>query len=149
MLVARNLKTVQKSLVRFKSAQTAFAASKRGNFFQNAPKLSNQYLEDPFMIEQLALDIPKEVCAPFHTFLRTEVELDFCPSSTSAVSKAICWRLAKKSAAKSTSCISKRKGTLPEWDSWMAEYFLSFDSRLEVFIDLKGRALWSLGQSYR
>lgn len=62
MLLARNLKTVQKSIVRFKSTvpAAAFAGSKRGNFFQNAPKLSNQYLEDPFMIEQLALDIPKE-----------------------------------------------------------------------------------------
>lgn len=38
-----------------------FSRSKRGNFFQNEPKISNQYEEDPFLREQLQIDIPKEV----------------------------------------------------------------------------------------
>lgn len=38
-----------------------FSHSKRGNFFQNEPKISNQFEEDPFLREQLRLDIPEEV----------------------------------------------------------------------------------------
>ncbi len=47
---------------RNKSSQVnSFAGSKRGEFFQVKPEITNQYLEDPFMIEQLKIDIPNEV----------------------------------------------------------------------------------------
>jgi hypothetical protein len=54
MIKAFNLNTLN----RFSST---FSGSKRGDFFQKAPKLSNQFLEDVFLREQLELEIPKEV----------------------------------------------------------------------------------------
>ena len=44
-----------------KSYLNNYASSKRGNFFQIKPEITNQYLEDPFMIKQLQLEIPQEV----------------------------------------------------------------------------------------
>jgi hypothetical protein len=40
---------------------SSFSHSKRGTFFQEAPKLTNQYDEDTFMQDQLKIEIPKEV----------------------------------------------------------------------------------------
>lgn len=40
---------------------STFSHAKRGSFLQEQPKLTNQYDEDPFMKEQLAIEIPKEV----------------------------------------------------------------------------------------
>ena len=40
---------------------STFSRSNRGDFFQSAPKLTNQFLEDAFLREQLKLEIPKEV----------------------------------------------------------------------------------------
>lgn len=48
-------------LKNFKLNISKFSGSKRGDFFQQEPKLTNQYEEDPFMREQLSLEIPKEV----------------------------------------------------------------------------------------
>ena len=48
-----------------KSYLNSYAASKRGDFFQIKPEITNQFLEDPFMIKQLQLEIPQEV----HTFI--------------------------------------------------------------------------------
>ncbi|CAF0767429.1 unnamed protein product [Brachionus calyciflorus] len=47
-------------LINLQSNLASFAGSKRGNFFQNEPKISNQYEEDPFLREQLEIEIPKE-----------------------------------------------------------------------------------------
>jgi hypothetical protein len=38
-----------------------FSKSNRGSFFQQEPTLGNQYNNDTFMREQLALELPKEV----------------------------------------------------------------------------------------
>ncbi len=46
------------SQVRF---QSSFSAGKRGEFFQPKPEITNQFLEDPFLIEQLELEIPEPV----------------------------------------------------------------------------------------
>ncbi|RNA04176.1 acyl- dehydrogenase family member 11-like [Brachionus plicatilis] len=51
------LKSLNKSSI---STLATFSHSQRGNFFQNEPKISNQYEEDPFLKEQLEIDIPKE-----------------------------------------------------------------------------------------
>lgn len=40
---------------------SSFSHAKRGKFFQEQPKLTNQFDEDPFMREQLEIEIPKEV----------------------------------------------------------------------------------------
>ena len=50
----------------FKRFNSTFSRAKRGDFFQQAPKLSNQYLEDAFLKETLQLEIPKEVCFNFY-----------------------------------------------------------------------------------
>lgn len=42
-------------------SSSSFSRAKRGDFFQSAPKLANQFLEDAFLREQLNLEIPKEV----------------------------------------------------------------------------------------
>ena len=48
----------QQLVIRFHSS---FSASKRGEFFQSKPEITNQFLEDPFLIEQLELEIPEPV----------------------------------------------------------------------------------------
>lgn len=53
-------------IAKYKSCMIAynkrtFSTSKRGNFFQSKPEITNQFLEDPFMIEQLQLDVPEPV----------------------------------------------------------------------------------------
>ena len=40
---------------------STFSHAKRGSFLQEKPKLTNQYDEDPFLKEQLQIEIPKEV----------------------------------------------------------------------------------------
>lgn len=40
---------------------SSFARSRRGNFFQQEPQLSNQYDEDLFMREQLKIEVPDMV----------------------------------------------------------------------------------------
>ncbi len=49
----------QKTLSRLSST---FSGSKRGDFFQPKPEITNQFLEDAFMVEQLKLEIPEPVC---------------------------------------------------------------------------------------
>ena len=49
---------ILRPLVRF---QSSFSAGKRGDFFQAKPEITNQFLEDPFLIEQLELEIPEPV----------------------------------------------------------------------------------------
>jgi len=44
-----------------KRLNSSFSKAKRGDFFQSAPKLTNQYVEDVFLREQLHLEVPKEV----------------------------------------------------------------------------------------
>lgn len=50
-------------LVKFISQRSlsSFSFAKRGSFFQEPPKITNQYDEDSFMKEQLQIEIPKEV----------------------------------------------------------------------------------------
>jgi hypothetical protein len=38
-----------------------FSKSNRGSFFQQEPVLGNQYDDDAFMRDQLALELPREV----------------------------------------------------------------------------------------
>ena len=48
-----------------KRFNSTFSRAKRGDFFQTAPKLTNQYIEDAFLREQLHLEVPKEVDLKF------------------------------------------------------------------------------------
>lgn len=54
----RLIKANQSILSRFSSS---FGAAKRGDFFQPKPEITNQFLEDAFMQEQLKLEIPEPV----------------------------------------------------------------------------------------
>ena len=45
----------------FKLNHSIFSGSKRGDFFQNEPKIGNQYDEDPFLIDCLKNSIPENV----------------------------------------------------------------------------------------
>lgn len=45
----------------FKNDLGTFSGAKRGSFFQNPPKITNQYEEDPFLREILHAEIPSEV----------------------------------------------------------------------------------------
>lgn len=44
-----------------------FSHANRGSFFQADPQLTNQFDEDLFLREQLALDVPKPVSFQFKT----------------------------------------------------------------------------------
>jgi hypothetical protein len=56
------LNTVKKNV-------TTFSRSSRGTFFQKEPKLENQYSEDPFLREQLAIELPIELMPEIETDL--------------------------------------------------------------------------------
>jgi len=57
--------------------QSSFAAGKRGDFFQTKPEITNQFLEDPFLIEQLELEIPEPVKTLFnHTHYDSPIYLN-------------------------------------------------------------------------
>ena len=53
----------------FKRGKATFSAAKRGPFFQTAPKLGNQYIQDPFMAKQLAIELPAEMFAAIQSDL--------------------------------------------------------------------------------
>lgn len=63
LLIFKMIRLLSSSSPNLNSISTlaTFSHSKRGNFFQNEPKISNQFEEDPFLREQLRLDIPEEV----------------------------------------------------------------------------------------
>ena len=51
-------KIVNKNILKFKST---FSRANRGAFFQDEPKLTNQYKEDAYLREHLKLVIPAQV----------------------------------------------------------------------------------------